>query len=186
MEPLVSFQVSITWPPATANIQPLPCRAGFQPRWGDSQHQDPEASFTIPLSTPWATPFPCNKTSKPGMEAKGVALTQTGPSPSPAPGPRVGSTSWGQNTRQAVPGAAEASEAWPHARPEESGASGVWGWAHSWRHHRGLWHNDYQHRGRRPWGCLKSSLWQPERVRVLSHADRCVIIEVMYRVWNVT
>lgn len=86
MEPPVPFYTPFTQP---NNIWPLPCGTGFLPTWGDSQHQNPAAPFTAPFSNPWATPFPCNKTSKPGTEAKGVALTQAGP-------PRSGCSATGQ------------------------------------------------------------------------------------------
>ena len=110
MEPPVSFHIPFTQPPEAANnIRPLSCKTGFQAKWRDSQHQDPKASLTIPLSAPWAIPFPCNKTSKQGTEAKGVALTQTRPLPSSAPGPQVGPTSQRRNTRQTVLGAVKAS-----------------------------------------------------------------------------
>lgn len=106
------------------NIWPLPCRPGFWPRRGDSQHQNPEAPFTIPFSNPWATSFPCNKTSKQGTEAKGVALTQAGPSPSLAPQSQVGPSLPRWNTHQTVLGAAPASWAWSGARSKKVGLVG--------------------------------------------------------------
>lgn len=175
MEPPVPFYTPFTQP---NNIWPLPCGTGFPPTWEDSQHQNPAAAFTAPFSNPWATPFPCNKTSKPGAEAKGVALTQAGP-------PRSGCSATGRpasrrgNTHRTVLGTVTASQGLTRGPAKRNVGLAGQGEGSRARATPCFMAPHYQHRGR--WPCRlfeEQPVIDRQGAGSVSHADRCVIIDV--------